>query len=45
MAGPSVGAKRRRERVWRDARRAAAESNAFDRSAVGMLAESGGGAV
>jgi len=45
VAGPSAGAKRRRERVWRDARRAAAESNALDRSAVGMLAESGGGAV
>ena len=43
VAGPSAGAKRRRERVWRDARRAAAESNVLDQSAVGMLAESGEG--
>ena len=31
--------------MWRMARRAAAESNALDRSAVGIVAESGGGAV
>ena len=31
--------------MWREARRAAAESNALDRSAVGTLAVSGGGAV
>lgn len=42
---PSAGAKRRAERVCRVARRAVAESNAFDRSAVGMQAVSAGGAV
>ena len=43
MERPSAGAKRRRERVWRDAKREAAESNALDLSAVGMLVESVGG--
>lgn len=44
-AGPSAGAKRRSERVWRVARRAAAESNALERKAAGMQAVSAGGAV
>jgi hypothetical protein len=43
--GPSAGAKRRMERVWRVARRAAPESNALDRSAAGIVAVSAGGVV
>lgn len=43
--GPSAGAKRRTEREWIVARRAAAESSAFDLSAAGIIAVSAGGAV
>ena len=43
--GLSAGAKRRTEREWSVARRAAPESKALERSIAGTLVVSAGGAV